>query len=39
LVEHGIPTKEMNVGWAEWKEAGLPTETGATPVGERQLRG
>ena len=25
LVEHGIPAKEMNVGWKEWLSAGYPT--------------
>ena len=24
LVEHGIPAKEMNVGWKEWVSAGQP---------------
>ena len=24
LVEHGIPTKEMNVGWSEWVKLGNP---------------
>lgn len=26
LVEHGIPAKEMNVGWNEWLKAGLPSQ-------------
>lgn len=25
LVEHGIPAKELNVGWKEWVAAGFPT--------------
>lgn len=25
LVKHGIPAKEMNVGWNEWVKAGLPS--------------
>jgi 3-mercaptopyruvate sulfurtransferase SseA len=29
LAEHGFDVKEMNVGWNDWKEAGLPTEKGA----------
>ena len=28
LVEHGIPAKEMNVGWNEWAKAGLPSHMG-----------
>ena len=24
LVEHGIPAKEMNVGWSEWVRLGNP---------------
>jgi len=31
LAEHGFFATEMNTGWAEWKEAGLPTH------GEREL--
>jgi len=25
LAEHGFFVKEMNTGWTEWQEAGLPT--------------
>jgi 3-mercaptopyruvate sulfurtransferase SseA len=32
LAEHGLNVKEMNVGWAEWKESGLPTEQGSPPA-------
>jgi len=24
LVEHGIPAKEMNIGWSEWVKLGNP---------------
>ncbi len=27
LVEHGIPAKEMNVGWKEWVNAGYPVDS------------
>jgi hypothetical protein len=28
LAERGFDSKEMNIGWQEWIEAGLPTEAG-----------
>jgi len=32
LAERGFDTKEMNVGWAEWTQADLPTETSVGAV-------
>jgi hypothetical protein len=29
LAERGFLVKEMNAGWREWVEEGLPTERGA----------
>ncbi len=32
LVEHGIPAKEMNVGWKEWAKAGHPVHSSESGV-------
>jgi 3-mercaptopyruvate sulfurtransferase SseA len=29
LVERGLFVKELNIGWQEWIDDGLPTEVGA----------
>lgn len=34
LAEHGYFCKEMNVGFAEWAEAGNPTHEGAPAEGQ-----
>ncbi len=32
LVQHGIPAKEMNVGWNEWAKAGHPVHSSESGV-------
>jgi len=34
LAELGFDVREMNAGWREWQEAGLPEERGAPPAFE-----
>jgi rhodanese-related sulfurtransferase len=34
LVEHGIPAKEMNVGWSEWVKLGNPLHEASQGSGE-----